>query len=139
MDDFRQFQDLLCRVTGGLQIPEEEIQDSQHKLLNILHTSGPARIALLVNEAIMELARTVWHPITGTSAPQWAERHYVLAKGSEFLFSHPAPNSLLVQAALERSRKQHPRSTPKESKCLDLLGRKVFSSSGVQFRIANIK
>lgn len=56
-DDFREFQDLLHRVAGKLQIPLEEVQDSQHKILDLLHSSGSNRIALPVNVAVRELAR----------------------------------------------------------------------------------
>lgn len=61
------------------------------------------------------------------------------AKGAECLFSHPTPNSLVVRATSERVRQQHLWSIPadKEGKCLDLLGRKVFSSSSLQVRIAS--
>lgn len=67
------------------------------------------------------------------------ERYYIPAKGSEFIFLHPPPNSLVVEAATEQSRQQHPHSTltDKEYKCLNLLGHKVFTSASLQFCISN--
>lgn len=35
-DDHRQYQQLLQRVAAELQIPLEDVQDTQHKLLDIL-------------------------------------------------------------------------------------------------------
>ncbi|EMP24372.1 hypothetical protein UY3_18610, partial [Chelonia mydas] len=51
---------------------------------------------------------------------------------------HPAPNSLVVDAVKQKKKHQFPRSTPsdKDSRQLDLLGRKVYASSTLQFRIA---
>lgn len=112
------------------------IQDSQHKLLDILHAFGPNRTALPINEAILEPSRTVWH--TPVSTRKMPEKHYyVPAKDVEFLFSYPNPNSPVVHAASERAREQHLWSTPagKEDIHLDMLGRKVLSS--LQLRIGN--
>lgn len=65
------------------------------------------------------------------------DRKYVSSKGSEFLFSHPAPNSLVVEAASRRS-KQHfwSTSSDKESRRLDLFGHNVYFST-LQFWVAN--
>ncbi|KAH1180142.1 hypothetical protein KIL84_008978 [Mauremys mutica] len=53
-EDFKQFQDLTKRVVDSLQISLEKVKKSQHKLLDILHTSSSARIALfLINEALL--------------------------------------------------------------------------------------
>lgn len=77
-------------------IPLEEIQDSQHKLLDILHASRPSRIVLSINEAILEPARA----IRATSCPTLKgvyKHYYKLAMGVEFWFSPPPPpNSLVV-------------------------------------------
>ncbi|XP_073185744.1 uncharacterized protein [Lepidochelys kempii] len=49
------------------------------------------------------------------------------------------PNSPVVDAVNQKNKHQYPHSTPanKDSKCLDLLGCKVYSSSTLQFQIAN--
>ncbi|KAH1183704.1 hypothetical protein KIL84_014320 [Mauremys mutica] len=67
------------------------------------------------------------------------KRYYMPLKGSEFLFSHPPPNSFVIQAATEQACQQHPCSTlaDKEGKHLDFLGPKVFSSASLQFRMSN--
>lgn len=94
------------RVAGKLHVPLEEIQDTQPKFLDILHSSAPPRITLSSNNAILEPAETVWHtPTTCRPTLRGAQKiYYALAKGSEFLFSPPLPNSLVVQAATERAR-----------------------------------
>lgn len=98
-------------------------------------------MVLLVNEVIMDPDSAVWHtPASCASAPKRAERQYfVSTKGDEFLFTHPAPDSLMVQTAMERARSQYPKTTPadKGSKKLDRLGRKVFSSMSLQCHITS--
>lgn len=50
-DDIRQFQDLFKGEAHDLK---------HHKLLKILHTTAPSKIALLVDEALMEPADNMW-------------------------------------------------------------------------------
>lgn len=80
---------------GKLQIPLEEIQDTQHKLLDVLHTLGPARIAQLINNAFLEPDTKAWHSsATCTATPKGSEKRYVPVKGSELIFLHAPPYSL---------------------------------------------
>lgn len=55
------YQDLLQWVADYLQISLEKVRDPQHHLQNILQPQGPYRVALPINEAILELTRAVWH------------------------------------------------------------------------------
>ncbi|EMP42181.1 hypothetical protein UY3_00568 [Chelonia mydas] len=66
-------------------------------------------------------------------------KYFAPSKGYEFLFCHPSPGSLVVSAVNERERhgQQAPGPIAKEAKRLDLFGRKVYSSGGLQLRIAN--
>ncbi|EMP39331.1 hypothetical protein UY3_03443 [Chelonia mydas] len=59
-DDFKQVQELLKRIADSLTIPLEEVVESQHKLLDILQTSASSKIALPVNEALMDPANAIW-------------------------------------------------------------------------------
>lgn len=60
-------------------------------------------------------------------------------RGSEFLFSLPPPNYLVMQAAKERARQYPPcwLEWNGDVKRLDLLGSKVFSLASLQFHISN--
>lgn len=108
----------------SLQIPLEDIRASQYKPLNILQWTSSARIALPINEALLDPAKTIWRT-TATilhTCKSANKKYYVLAKDSEFLFSYPAPNFLVVKAVNEYGRQNHIKSTPdKKQKCLDLL------------------
>lgn len=55
--------------------------------------------------------------------------------------SNPASNSLVIQVATEGAQPHYQKSPPtdKGSRRLDLLGRKVFSSVGLQFYIVNYR
>lgn len=66
--NYTQFHDLLRKITGALQFLLEEVQDIIHKLLNILQTAGPSKVALPINEAMLELTKIIWHPLP-TFAP----------------------------------------------------------------------
>lgn len=103
------------------------------RVLDILQPSGPSQTALLINKASMNPAKTLWHtPGSCASTPKRVKKcYFVPSKGGEFLFLHLLPNSLVVQVATERSRQQYPKAIPcdKGHKQLNLLGRKVFSST----------
>ncbi|EMP38931.1 E3 ubiquitin-protein ligase ARIH1, partial [Chelonia mydas] len=60
-------------------------------------------------------------------------------KDADFLFSHPQPNSLVMDAVAQRIKQPQYQPTPqdKDLKRLDVFGRKVYMSSTLQFRIAN--
>ncbi|EMP25526.1 Neurexin-3-alpha [Chelonia mydas] len=59
-NDSRHFQDLFCRIADSLQIPLEEVQEQQHKLLDILHTSSSSKIVLPINEVLFEPVKVLW-------------------------------------------------------------------------------
>ncbi|XP_067416629.1 general transcription factor IIF subunit 1 isoform X2 [Emydura macquarii macquarii] len=135
-DDFQQLQPLFRRIAHTLQIPLEE--ESPCPLFGILQTSS-TKIGLPINKALLDPAKVVWQ--TPASIPPTCKRadkrYRIPSKDTDFLFSHPTPNSMVVYAANERER--HHLTTPydKEWKSLDLFGRKVYSSAALQFRIAN--
>lgn len=63
-DDEKQFQGLIKRIADSLQIPLEEVKESQRKLLVILHTSSSVRITLPINKALLDPAKIIWYPPT---------------------------------------------------------------------------
>ncbi|EMP30099.1 Calcium-dependent secretion activator 1 [Chelonia mydas] len=139
--DFTHFHNFFKRVVNVLRITLEEVLKNQHEPTDILQPSSAFKMAFPINAAIMDPAKNIWQTLaTITPACKHADRkYYVPSKGSEFLFIHPAPNSLIVEAANQRNKQQHSRSTPsgKDSKRLDILSRKVYASSTLQFRVAN--
>lgn len=58
-DDFKQFQDLFKRVPQDLEIPFDEVSKTHLKLLRILHTTASSKIALLVDEVLIDPANTI--------------------------------------------------------------------------------
>ncbi|EMP24347.1 hypothetical protein UY3_18585 [Chelonia mydas] len=114
MNDFKQFQELFKRVAISQDIPLEDVRETQHRLLKILQPSVPSKIALPINEALLEPADTLWQ--TPASIPPTCKRaerkYYVLAEDIDFLFSHPQPNSLVVEAATHRTKQPQYRHTP---------------------------
>lgn len=48
------------RVADTLQIQLEDIQETLHMLLDILHVQSSARVALPVNKVLLKPAKTMW-------------------------------------------------------------------------------
>lgn len=76
------------------------------------------------------------------SAPHFKktrEKVFCPTKGYEYLYSHPPPRSLVVSVANERDRQglQDTTLKAKDSKKLDLFGRKSYSTGGLQLCISN--
>lgn len=76
--------------------------------------TAPSQIALRVQKAILQSAQSVWHaPASYAPTPKRVERCFSIpTKDTDFLFTHPQPNSSVVQAAMNKARQQHFRSTP---------------------------
>ncbi|XP_075775727.1 integrator complex assembly factor WDR73 isoform X1 [Pelodiscus sinensis] len=139
-DDLKQFQELFKRVATSQDIPLTEVPEKQHRLFKNLQSSQREKIAIPIDEAIMELADEIWQ--TPASVPptnkRADKRYFVPPEGADFLFFHPRPNSLVVDAARYRSKlPQYKNTVEKDNKRLDLFGRKLYSSSTLLLRIAN--
>lgn len=84
----RQYPELLQRLASDLQILLGEVQNLQHWLLDVLQLEGPSKVALPINEAILEPERVVWHtPASCAPALIRAKRWYFVSNhhpGSPF-------------------------------------------------------
>lgn len=67
------------------------------------------------------------------------KKYYVQSKDSNFLFIHPALNSLVVDSVNEHGWLYTTHGTPynKDQKCLDLFGHKSYSPERLQLRVVN--
>ncbi|KAG6924102.1 hypothetical protein G0U57_018299, partial [Chelydra serpentina] len=105
-DDFESFQDLFKGVVESLDISLVQLPEFQHRFMDILQAPPSAKTDLPINDAIMEPAKIIWQ--TPATAPPSCKRsdktYYVPAKGAEFVFIHPAPNSLVVEAVNQREK-----------------------------------
>lgn len=100
-------------------------------------------MALSINEAFSDPSKTIWQtqamiPPTYKCADK---KYYVPVTNSEFLFSHPSPTFLAVEAVNECGWQHHTKSTSydKDHKYFDLFGCKSYSSATLQFMIVNYK
>lgn len=59
LEDLKSFHDLLRWMASALGIQAEFVQEKIQKLLDILQSSAPKRIALSINEVILELAKSL--------------------------------------------------------------------------------
>lgn len=62
-----------------------------------------------------------------------------LPRDSSVFYSHLSPNSLVILAAIEKSKQERFKSAPKERELnrMSALGRKIYSKSFLQMQIAN--
>ncbi|XP_065439548.1 uncharacterized protein LOC101949407 isoform X1 [Chrysemys picta bellii] len=141
LEDNRILQQLLTRAVQSLLIQTEEIEVDTDLVIDILTPSGPSRVALPLIKTITDTTRTLWQTLASLAptAKRTERRYFVPTKGYEHLYTHPSPDSLVVDAANQRQRQGFQGATPKnrEAKKLDLFGPKVYSTGGLQLRIAN--
>lgn len=99
-DDFKQFQKLFKWVVAGLEVPLEEVSETQPKLLEILQTSFTSKLALPINDALMEPAKNMWKTLATIlpTGKRTDTKYYIPSMGMDFLFSNPLPNCLVVEA-----------------------------------------
>lgn len=131
--DFKPYQDLLRRMAVALHIQVELMQENTCKLLDLLQMLALGRVALPINEAVLELEKTLWHmPASLAPTSKCTDKHcHVLMQALGSFFPHSSPNSLVVTEANERSCQGKFKSTSqeKEPKRLDSLRRKCIPPS----------
>lgn len=71
-------------------------------------------MAFPIHTVILQLLQPVWHtPASRAPTPKRAECWYFIpSKGTDFLFTHLPPNSLVVKATIEYAHQQHFECTP---------------------------
>nr|XP_025035698.1 SH3 domain-containing protein C23A1.17-like [Pelodiscus sinensis] len=140
-EDHKQFQELFKRVAQSQDIQTTDVQQKQHRLLKNLQPSQKSKLAFPFDDAILEVANDIWQtPATSLPTNKRSDKKYFITqKDMEFLFTHPQPNSLVVDAEQQRIRTSQTKnsSNDKEAKRLDILVRKVYSSSTSALRMCN--
>ncbi|XP_029768664.1 protein AMN1 homolog [Terrapene carolina triunguis] len=140
-DDAKAHQELLKRVASNLGLEAEELEEPSDSLFDVFCSSAPARVVLPLHEGVSKITNALWQtpsslaPISKRAEP----KYFVPTKGHEYLYSHPAPNSLMVEEVNHKERQGQPRASPKnkDSRRLDIFGRKIYSFSSLQLRVAN--
>ncbi|XP_065254396.1 centrosomal protein of 192 kDa [Emys orbicularis] len=105
-EDSEAHQELLKRVASSLSLQAEEVEEPSESLFNILSASVPGRMALPLQEGVAKISNALWQ--TPASLPPISKRaeqkYFVPAKGHEYLYTYPAPNSLVVELVNHRER-----------------------------------
>ncbi|XP_067420874.1 dynein axonemal heavy chain 14 [Emydura macquarii macquarii] len=139
--DFRAHQDMLKRVAGNLGLDLRELSEEEDPLFGASGMVGSSRVALPIHERVLKVAKSLWQtPASVPPTAKGAEKKYsVPLEGVEYLYTHPAPCSLVVEAVNQRERQGGQANTPKnkDAKKLDLFGRKAYTTASLQLRIAN--
>ncbi|EMP36740.1 Leucine-rich repeat and calponin like proteiny domain-containing protein 1 [Chelonia mydas] len=140
LEDNHVLQELLRRAVRSLGLQAEEEKEDLDPVVDILAPSGPSRVALPLIKTVVDMSKNVWQtPASLAPMAKKAERRYFIPSlGYENLYTHPPPDSLVVDVANQRERQGFQGSTPKsrDAKKLDLFGRKVCLTGGLQLRIA---
>ncbi|XP_044835820.1 golgin subfamily A member 3-like [Mauremys mutica] len=126
--DVKAHQDLLCRVATAMALPVEEVQEDEDPITNVVGADMLVRVALPFVRTVQRNATTIWQ--TPASVPPTArgveQKYSVPPTGYEYLYTHPTPDSLVVQSVNDRERHGQPAPAPKskDARRMDLLGRK---------------
>lgn len=98
-------------------------------------------MALPFHQGVANITTGLWQTLASlASVSKKAKRKYfVPTKDHEYLYTHPAPNSLVVESVHHRERNGQPAHTPKDkdARRLDTFGKKVYSSASFQLQVAN--
>ncbi|EMP33096.1 hypothetical protein UY3_09756 [Chelonia mydas] len=108
------------------------MEESSDSLFNVLSPLGLGKVALPLHEGVAKISKALWEtPASLAPISKKAECKY--------LYTHPAPNSLVVEPVNHRERQSQPALTPKnkDSRRLDSFRRKIYLSSSFQLRVAN--
>nr|XP_014436319.1 uncharacterized protein LOC106732987 [Pelodiscus sinensis] len=104
IDDLKQFQELFKRAATSQHVSLQEVQKKQYQLLKNLHPTLHSKIALPIDEAIMETSEDLWKTPTSIQPTyKKIDRKYFIPS-KDFLFMHPQPNSLVVDSAQQRAK-----------------------------------
>lgn len=113
-------------MVDTLEISLEVMQESSHKLCDILYLVSQGFVSMSINEGILEPVKDLWqalHPFLPHQKEQIGDNQFP-PTGFEYFFTNHISRSLVH----EKSKQPCPsKSIPrdKEPKKLDILGRKV--------------
>ncbi|EMP42533.1 hypothetical protein UY3_00202 [Chelonia mydas] len=140
-DDAKAHQELLRRVASNLGLETEELEELSDTLFHVLSSAAPFRVTLPVYEGLAKITKALWQTpsLVPPISKQAEHKYYVPVRGYEYLYTHSAPNSLVMPAVNEQESQRQPGATPKnkEVKKLDSFGSKVYLSSSLQLRVVN--
>ncbi|EMP39022.1 GDNF family receptor alpha-1, partial [Chelonia mydas] len=64
LDDFKEYQALLRKVATNLGLESEEMVEQSDTLFNMLFTSTPALVTLLVHKGILKIVKALWQTLS---------------------------------------------------------------------------
>lgn len=117
------------------------VQENPLQLVDILHISGPVRVALPIKKNILDLTKMLWKRswcLPPNTKRTEKRKYQVPSQGHEHFCLHPTAG-MLVTTVIKKSCMGCFKSIPKDKdlKKLDLFERNVYSVSEWQARIAN--
>lgn len=127
-ENFRAYQDLSQHMAASLGIQAEILQENTFKLLVILQPSAPQKL-FGACQLWCFLLQSVWRNATLHQSRDLRA----------FIPPIPAPISLVITMVNNGAQQGKFKSTlkDKDSKRMDLMGRKIYTSSALQMWIAN--
>lgn len=95
-EDFKSYQCVLRHMASALSIQAEFVHENTHKLLAILQSSPPGKVAFSINEVLLEPVKSLWNtPASLPLTAKWADKRYFVRMQDFFFYSHPALTLLL--------------------------------------------
>lgn len=113
-----------------MELQVEEVAEGVDPMVDILAPVGHSRVALTLIKIIRDLTRSLWQSPSALppTVKKRERKYFVPCKDHMFLYTRPPLGSLVVAAAneCERQGQQGPTPMAKNTKKLDIFGRKVY-------------
>lgn len=136
--------DIIKHRADTLDMPQKEVQEKSRKLLNILHSSIPGRLATPIYQRLWKPAKDVWYTPQSIQVPVLATSKQADTEGTKFFLkdlntfiSHTGTGSLVVNVQ-EKSKQAPPKFRPRKKDLkFNLFRHKVCLSVSLQMHVAN--
>ncbi|XP_060116188.1 uncharacterized protein LOC132587820 [Heteronotia binoei] len=130
----------IIRMAKCLELDVLSLEpQSSDPVFKWLYPMSSEPIAFPMLQGLLDIAKGVWaKPASVSPSDKKLEAMYKVKKqGCEFLFMHPAANSLVTEFLPSKRSGAHITSFDKEGRKSDSLGRKMYTSAALTLRIAN--
>ncbi|KAJ7304165.1 hypothetical protein JRQ81_011695 [Phrynocephalus forsythii] len=139
-EKIKNYSDFIIRMAKSLNVPTHRpaLQHSDH-LFDKISPDFTAPVHLSVIPSFLSMAKETLQELSSPSTSSRFESFYrVHDEGAPFLLKRPHPNSVIVAVSQMQSSNKRVHIPPsKEGRKLDSMGRRLYSTASLAFKVAN--